>query len=399
MWDTRPVLGDIRDFARARQAGPWATLGVVLARAVAATEPNMVLPPLVGSDKSLNLFVALVGSSGGGKGAAEGAAADAVEFVDGNGRQIIIEEFPVGSGEGVARTFLPSDEPRTRALFTAAEVDTVSALGGRKGSTLMPELRKVYAGEQIGFANASKDTRTPLAAHSYRACLTIGVQPLKAGPLLDDADGGTPQRFLWLKVTDPYAPAGPLAAPEPVQVKVKAYTAARVRVTVPDIARDAIRRHRLAVLREEDVNPLDGHRMLTALKVGAALAILDGRIEITEEDWKLAGAILRVSDHTRAQVQQSVAEQSRSANRARALAAAERNEVISDHAEQRARDRVRGSVLRYLDRRTVATRKELRVNLRSELRSLLDSELGELESEGAISYDGTVYRRPEGRTE
>lgn len=401
-WTIRPELAHIRDFARARQAGPWATLGVVLARAVAATEPNMVLPPLVGSDKSLNLFMALVGPSGGGKGAAEGAAADAVEFIDGNGRPIVVEEFPVGSGEGIARTFLSSgtdDPPRTRALFTAAEVDTIAALGGRRGATLLPELRKVYVGEQIGFANASKDTRTPLAAHSYRACLTIGVQPLKAGPLLDDADGGTPQRFLFLKVTDPHASDELMATPEPIQVKVKAYTADRVRVPVPDIARNAIRRHRLAVLREEDVDPLDGHRMLTGLKVAAALAILDGRIEVTEEDWKLAGVLLRVSDRTRAGVQRAAAERARGEARARAEARATEAGIMADRAEDRERERVRGSILRYLDKRTVATRKELRVNLRSELRSLLDSELSELDSEGAITYDGAVYRMAQGRTE
>src|SRR5690606_20898079 len=98
-WRARPALTHILEFARARRAGPWAVLGVVLARVVAATEPNIVLPPVVGSAKSTNMFVALVGPSGGGKGAAEGAAADAVEFIGSNSVPVLIEEFPVGSGE------------------------------------------------------------------------------------------------------------------------------------------------------------------------------------------------------------------------------------------------------------------------------------------------------------
>ncbi|WP_245547521.1 hypothetical protein [Nocardia brevicatena] len=395
-WTSRSMLGHIRQFARARRAGPWAVFGVVLARAVAATEPNMVLPPIVGSAKSLNLFVALVGPSGGGKGAAEGAAADAVEFIGGTGL-ITIDEFPVGSGEGIARTFQPGSvdddsDRRTRAMFTAPEIDTLSALGARQGSTLMAELRKMFMGEQIGFANANKHTRTTLAAHSYRACLTVGVQPLKAGPLLGDADGGTPQRFLWLPVDDPDAPEQRPAAPEPLQVKVQAWQA-RVEMDVPQPVQAVMDRHRLAMLRGEDVDPLDGHRMLTGLKVAAALAILDGRAEVTESDWRLAGYVIWISDRTRTQVQRATAEHARKTNHARALAAAKRNEVMSEHAEERERARIRGAVLRCLERRGTVSRKDLRNTLKATLRDRLDAELANLIDAGHIvAVTDTTFR-------
>jgi hypothetical protein len=70
-WDARPVLRHIRDFARARRVGPWALLGCVLVRVVAAVPPNVVLPAMIGGNASLNLFLGVVSVSGGGKGTAE----------------------------------------------------------------------------------------------------------------------------------------------------------------------------------------------------------------------------------------------------------------------------------------------------------------------------------------
>lgn len=77
-WGTRPVLGHLHAFARARRVAPWALLGVTLARVIAVVPPGVVLPAMVGSHGSLNLFVGIVGRSGAGKGTAESAAADAV---------------------------------------------------------------------------------------------------------------------------------------------------------------------------------------------------------------------------------------------------------------------------------------------------------------------------------
>jgi hypothetical protein len=79
-WAARQVLTHIRNFARARRVGPWALLGCVLVRAVGSVTPDLTLPPLVGSAASLNTFVGIVSMSGGGKGAAESAALEAVDL-------------------------------------------------------------------------------------------------------------------------------------------------------------------------------------------------------------------------------------------------------------------------------------------------------------------------------
>ncbi|WP_203236518.1 helix-turn-helix transcriptional regulator [Nocardia panacis] len=404
-WASRKVLTHVREFARARRAGPWGVLGVILARTVAAVPPTVTLPPVVGGRMSLNLFTALVGPSGGGKGACEGSARDAVVCsYDPHGLTMVdIEEFPLGSGEGIARTFRPAGiddqelNSRDRAIFGAPEIDTVAALFSRSGSTLEGELRKLYSGEQIGFNNARKETRTVVAGHSYRACFVVGVQPLRAQALLGGADGGTPQRFLWMPVTDPDAPD--TAPTEPAQwvVRMPRPNWKPGDLVIPDEAREAIDTARLVRLRGRDGEPdaLDGHALLTRVKVAAALMALDGRTEVSEEDWYLAGVVMAMSNHTRARVQAASREQVRRANHARALASAERDEVIGDRKFQRACDRI----LYWLDKGSLP-RSELHRKLKVDIRDNFGPAIAELMERGDVvelETDGkTVYARKQG---
>ena len=78
--------------------GPWALFGILLVRTAANIPANVVLPPLVGGHASLNLFVALVSYSGGGKGSAENAASDAMDLEP-------VPTYGPGSGEGIAHLF------------------------------------------------------------------------------------------------------------------------------------------------------------------------------------------------------------------------------------------------------------------------------------------------------
>lgn len=399
-WAARPALQHVLTLARARGVGPWATLGAVLARTVATIPPEIMLPGTVGSRMSLNLFVALVGPSGGGKGAAEATALDGFPLP-------YIEVVPLGSGEGINRTFRPvgtkPDEPNpvTAAVFSAAEVDSVAAVASRQGSTLSSELRKMYSGEQLGFANASKDTRSIVAAGSYRACLTIGVQPLRSHALLGASDGGLPQRFVWLPTSDPDAPDDPPADPGKWKINRPSWLRAvgsTVDLIVPEAASKAIRAHRLAVLREDpNVDALDGHALLTRLKVAAALMALDGRTVVSAEDWSLAGYVMDVSNYTRERCQRALAEQSRSANTARALAAADRDEIISDRKVQRCKEGILRTLSRTPDGRPIP-HNQLRRSLKSDVRDYFDAAATDLIAEGRISPvrtpKGTSYTGP-----
>lgn len=311
-WDARPELAHLRAFSRARMASPWAVLGCALVRAVCCIEPLVVLPPIIGGEASLNLFVGIVGKSGDGKGAAEAAAKDAIRWTG-------TLEKGVGSGEGLVHVYVRHKPPRkddpggleqvaTRAIFRASEVDTLAALKGRTGSTLLPKLRDAWMGDSLGFAYASQEKALDLSAHMYRMGLIVGVQPERAGVLVDDAPGGTPQRFLWLPANDPAAPGepGPEVEPwrdwnppsqKPVDEDGRLIYGHR-RIPVCQVARDTVVKARMDRLHGI-ADALDGHRLLAQLKVAAALGILNGRLSVNEEDWSLAERVMQVSDQTR----------------------------------------------------------------------------------------------------
>jgi hypothetical protein len=424
-WSSRPALTDLQRFARSRRVGPWAVLGHVLARAVAGIPPTVVLPPLVGSYASLNLFVALVGPSGAGKGGAGGAAAD-----------WLTTEPPtftatLGSGEGLAKMFAYKQRVKGNAgpwiqtglrasvVFDAPEVDNLTALTTRSSSTLLPQLRSAYSGEELGFSYADPAKAVRLCAHRYRLCLTLGVQPGRGKALLEDADGGTPQRFIWLPTDDmdapdelpessavhklgrwPHQPVGRLlsssVAPEAL-LDTPLENAALQVLGAPDAAREAIDSHRVAVLRGGEVDPLDGHRLLCRLKVAAAFMRLDGRTnEITEDDWRLAGIVMAVSDYTRASVSRTLQVKATAENasrgRAEGLREIAKTEVVEiEHVERL--QRVADNIARKLkDSGGELARGVLRKMISHRDRPLFD------EAEDLLIDNGRIEKIPSGNS-
>uniref|UniRef100_UPI003D8C0F7D hypothetical protein n=1 Tax=Gordonia sp. B7-2 TaxID=3420932 RepID=UPI003D8C0F7D len=389
-WTARPVLEHVRDFARARRVPPLAMLASLTVRAIGSLDPNIVGPPVIGGYSSLNCAVAYVGPSGFGKGATEAAARDATNLP-------ALPELPLGTGEGMARTFAANDEGQQEirsAIFTASEVDGLAALGARTGATVMSVFRQAISGESIGSANAQKHTRVIVPAHSYRAVFTIGVQPERAQPLIGDT-AGTAQRILWVPTSDPDAPE--CRPPEPNRWTVPRTLVPGDRRTVlrlPAMAVEAMDRTQLGKLHgDPDINPLDGHALMTRAKIAAGLMVLDGRMhEVTIEDWELAGVLMRESDRTRDRVAAVLADSARRVNRAKAHAVAERDEVVAD----RKLDRAKAGVLRWLDRDGELPRNELRSRARSDWRDQVSAALADLVASGTVTEirvdRGTRYR-------
>lgn len=350
-WDSLPVLQQIRQHARARRVSPWAVLGVVLARVVCTVKPETVLPPSVGSYASLNLFVAIVGRSGQGKGGAAGAAAELCQW----NMPLRFGEANLGSGEGVAAAFARSarhddgsielDQHTDSVLFNAPEIDTLAALLARSGATLSAEMRKLWSGEPIGFNNRSADRSVVVPAHHYRAAAIIGVQPERSGVLLDDTAGGLAQRMLWFSAADPGAPDH---APEPVPPMID-WKPPTVRASADGKrvyglcweAKDEIETVRLQILRGEG-DPLDGHRLLSRAKVAAALSLLAQSpvAQVTADDWRLAGIVLDESDQVRQTCIDALRTASHQANEARAVLRAEAVVKSDDHLVTQCANRI-----------------------------------------------------------
>ncbi|MCO4276716.1 bifunctional DNA primase/polymerase [Pseudarthrobacter sp. HLT3-5] len=316
-WNARPSLQLIRQAAIGRQVTPWPTLGAAAVMVLARISPDVVLPPIVGGVASLNSFVALVGPSGAGKGASEAVARDLLGLEPGE-----LTTLPIGSGEGISKAFATKDaktgiqtQHETRVLFTASEVDTLTAINARGGSTTSATLRKMWSGEQLGAQNADNTRAVILDPHSYRACFITGVQPGRAEGLLNDADGGTPQRFLWFPVLDPTLTDEEwtstqwtgeiLSIGKPWDVHF-----GQTEIPLPESVIAGIKKRRADEVRGK-VAVMGGHAQLTRLKFAVALAIMDGREHVDEEDWRLAGVVLEVSNRTRAWMQEQLAESQR----------------------------------------------------------------------------------------
>ena len=298
-WSARPVLTHIHQSAQAATAAPWALLGACLARCVAATPHNVKLDNIIGPYGSLNLFIGLCGTSGSGKGTAVALSEEVIHFGE-------IHTVTIGSGEGIAHQYSKKTKEgvvriRYNCLIEVNEVDSMTALGQRQGSTLLAELRKAWMGEQLGFAYADPAKALPVKRHQYRMGLVMGIQPGKAKALLEDADGGSPQRYVFLPTTDPTAPDNPAPAPEPIYWNRPLFLGThggKTLIEYPDVAVKAVRANRLARNRGQETK-YDGHTLFARMKIAAALAILDGRTLVDELDWQLAGTVMAISTRER----------------------------------------------------------------------------------------------------
>jgi hypothetical protein len=394
-WNSRATLATIRQFAQARLAAPWSVLGCVLARIVAATDYDVCLPPIVGTNASLNFFLALVGGSSAGKGVSMGVARDVVEIAQ------PAVKLQVGSGEGLIHAFAVAAKDkdskqwtvqriRWNVLFDVSEVDVLSALtGGRSGSTLLGMLRQAWSGEALGRSTASAERNVSIPEHSYRLSLIVGVQPERAGALMADAGGGTPQRFLWLPAHDPEMELG-ITEPDSIkwQPPRKLYQAGQDQlIKVCQLARDEIQAVRLQNGRGE-VGALDGHAMLTREKVAAALGLLERRYSIDEEDWRLAGVIMAKSDETRAEIQSTLRDQAERQSTARGKAAGVQKVAAEETEAEMKITRASQAILHKLDSGEWVSRSKTRKAIRYDLRPVFD------DAEHALILTGKVERRP-----
>lgn len=364
-WESRESLRNIRDHALACMVSPWALLGVLLVYALDMVPYSVGLPGIADDDSpgSLNLFVALVGPSGANKGRTCKVARNYLrrnEF-----------DIPPGSGEGLVKLYVrrPTDRElkaasditecgpviesiggdqfvykRRNVVLDCAEVDSLAALGNRSGATLSAVLRQGFSGETLGFGYADDLKRLLVPADQYRLGMLVGVQPERSGPLLDDPSGGTPQRFLWLPATDSRI----RRHGRPNKSDTLAIGSGRPWPRILDTCQRA--REDIESAAEERArgigDPLDGHALFVRLKVAAALAVLDGRMAITESDWTLAGHAMAVSDLTRESCVRALAMAAERATEARGRSDGIRASIAEDVTTQRAVARVADVLVR-----------------------------------------------------
>jgi len=397
-WNARPELAHIRQYAQAQMAAPHAVLAVALARVVCQVPVSIVLPAIIYGEASLNKSIALVADSGGGKGGSTSVANDAVNI-----GPPTFNTYTLGTGQGIAHGYghyntkaQAVDRHADSVLFTVEEVDHLAAHNSQAGSTVLAELRRFGMGERLGHLYVDQKRRVQIEPHTYRGAFIVSVQPGRAGVIIDASDGGTPQRFYWASTIDLHPPTVEPERPEPWQWQPPRNLPQPSRprglrpIPVCETAAETIRqgqRDRNAGLGD----PLDGHALLTRERIAAALGILNGHYEVTEEDWELSGHLMRVSDATRGQVVATLAEKKRRANRARGQDEAERSIIGIEAAEELAVKRVARSIARKLPDRGSVSHSDLRKTLASRDRDYFDVAVERLIDAGTMDASDTEH--------
>jgi len=393
-WDARPHLAHIRQAAHSRIVSAEAVLHACLARIAAITPHTTRLPPTIASTCPLSYFAALVGGPSSGKSAADAVAADLLP-----GPDWLVDHLPLGSGEGLIDSLFEmvddiapngnaikvKRQTKHNGFVYVDEGQSLTSMGSRSGTTIMQTVRTLWTGGTAGQANASIERRRILPAGTYTFGIVAAFQPALAAGLLDDVAGGTPQRFGWADADDvtlcPPAPAWPGRLPWNAPLKME--YGGDLHLAQPIVDQLVADRYAI-VTRKVEVAPLDAHANLYRLKVAGLLAVLDGRSDVTVDDWDLAGIIHTRSCSVRARVVAAVAYEAtmleQSARQRLAGRAAHTEEALEVRARVDCARKVADKVWAAGGLTTTA----LRRSLTARLRDVLDDGLAHAQAEGWV---------------
>ena len=358
-WSARPWLGTVRAVARRRLVPPDHLLGCVLARMAALTPHTVALPALVGSYSNLSLLAVLMGMSNAGKSISNRVATELVPAPVG-----FPDNMPLGSGEGMVEILFDYVEEdvdgkkvkvkrqvRHGAIVFIDEGAVLADLAGRSGSTVLPTIRSIFSGSAIGQTNASKERHRVVPAGQAVFGIVMALQPAVAADLLAGEGAGTPQRFLFMNPLDldhpgdlePWdaAPLEPLDWSPPTTLDMRSIEHrprgyVRHVLEVDDEVATEVRAHRLATLRGHPVDDGWAHRDLVRLKVAAILTIADDRIDITTDDWHLAGVVTDTTHRVRLQVEAEVRAKAEEQHEARIRLQVRATDATTASAESKA---------------------------------------------------------------
>ena len=348
-WNARPWLKSVREWAHFHVASADAVYGALRARIATLAPYNLTIETGVGTPLPLNVLSGLIANPGGGKSSSLKLARQSVPL----GREDIYEG-PMGSGEGLIECFfdwVSEENPDTgkvvkvkrqtknAAFIVLDEGEALQNMGSRGGTTLLPTLRSAWSGEMIGQSNAAAETRRILSPGEYRMAVTAGFQWSIAAELMADSSTGTPQRFVLFNANDPTIPDEvPDEAPEvphPPKTLPTITGPGQNWITLDMPIRREVRARALAVRREQiKLDELDVHRDANRLREAALLALMEGRTEVSVEDWALAGMVMTTSDELRRRVIELAKEKASRANVARGEAEGERSAAATAIREQ-----------------------------------------------------------------
>jgi hypothetical protein len=407
-WNSRESLRRIHGLSRKKVIAPYSLLGMVLIRVLHSVPWDVYYRSFRGS-ASLNSLAAFVGPTGTGKSLTLDVVESYVVFSDspvskgGDGSWTGVTE--PGSGEAIPDHYMAwvvdEDDPKKSkksdwkddthaAVFAFDEIGMLESRSAREGSTIIEYAKQGWSGSVLGRVLAS-GKGAMLPAKTYRFAMVLNIQPARAGMLFTDSaiSGGLPSRFVFFSTQDPDGrkefdptPAKPIKLPFVNWVGVKYIDA------LPSM--DAAHKEESFKAIDGGIDELDSHLLLTRAKVAVALAVMEGRSELIEEDWELSNFVIEHSKRTRANVLEVLRGQAGKEIARQGRAAGTRSAIATQVEDKRKIDYVISRIKVLREQGVPETGKNgLRKKLRNDQRKYFDEAIARISLEDSATTENT----------
>jgi len=246
-------------------------------------------------------------------------------------------------------------------------------MSGKEGDTFLPTARTMWAGADASVRNADRSRTRVIPAHEYRTCLLVALQDEIASKLMTDAEisKGTPQRFLWTRLVDPYIlPYGEQPdLPEPL-----VFDTSNVGWMNGDSVSNFLGLGEIDMIYVPEVlnivNRLlydeisgkreDGHLTQLRCRIACLFALFDGyRQTVNMEDWDLAGVIIQDSEATRNELLEKAAKSRIKASENKARVQGYELDTMHATADAAAVRRVANGLMRKFGGRGIIKQREI----------------------------------------
>ena len=310
-WEARPMLAHIKQAAWSRGESPDSTFAAVITRYATIIPTTLLIPPMVGAPATFDHLSVTVGASSGGKSATMSIAKD---LWRGPTDKEFVWDIPAPNGEGLVSSFFEMksiDEGGKKVMqnvktknavhFSVDEAMSLIQAGGqRQGTTIASVLCAAWAGQNPGQTNASVERRrVGMDRFTFRMAGMMSIQTSLGHNLLTPEwiEQGLSGRMLFLCTDEPQLPKPSDWPSWPGRLELPRHEGAtpefpRYLDYHPDIIEHVREAHWLKKTGRAVVAPIDGHLNLLRLKVSGILALMDGRTEVSLEDWKLTEMVL-----------------------------------------------------------------------------------------------------------
>ncbi|MDA7848518.1 hypothetical protein N9A11_00995, partial [bacterium] len=238
--------------------------------------------------------------------------------------------------------------PNHAAAFSFDEVGMLDARNSRQGSTITDYLKQGYSGSEFGRVLKGRKG-TLLQPHTYRFTCGVNLQPARAGSFFTDSEiaGGFPSRFLWFNTQDETLKRDfQTLKIEPFRAAFVDWSGVESMRALPEM--DAAHKDQHFASAAGKVESIDSHLLLTRAKVACALAVLDNRACLSQEDWELSAVVVEHSRQTREVTLETLAKEASKTRDRNAKAAATLAATTEEIKHQKSVERVAANIRKAL---------------------------------------------------